>query len=64
MLFECFYMVCGTEIIKYKIIKYYTPSQILIIEFLGKFFDTARLDWRLWLLSVAIGAVRYATFVF
>jgi len=33
----------------------------LIIEFLGKFFDTARLNWRLWLLSVAIGAVRYAS---
>jgi len=31
-----------------------------MIEFLGKFFDTAKLNWRLWLLSVAIGAVRYA----
>lgn len=36
-----------------------TVLQILIIEFLGKFFDTARLDWRLWLLSVAIGAVSW-----
>jgi Ca2+-transporting ATPase len=38
-----------------------TLYQILIIEFLGKFFDTARLNWRLWMLSVAIGAVRYAS---
>ena len=37
-----------------------TLCQILMIEFLGKFFDTAKLNWRLWLLSVAIGAVRYA----
>jgi len=36
-----------------------TGLQILIIEFLGKFFDTARLNWRLWLLSVAIGAVSW-----
>lgn len=34
--------------------------QILIIQFLGKFFKTVRLDWRLWLVSVAIGLVRYA----
>ena len=34
--------------------------QILIIQFLGKFFKTVRLDWRLWLVSVAIGIVRYA----
>lgn len=34
--------------------------QILIIEFLGKFFKTVRLNWRLWLVSVAIGLVRYA----
>ena len=54
MLFECFYMVgqsASTNIF----------YQLLIIEFLGKFFDTARLNWRLWLLSVAIGAVRYAS---
>ncbi|EER99121.2 calcium-transporting ATPase 5, plasma membrane-type isoform X1 [Sorghum bicolor] len=36
-----------------------TVLQILMIEFLGKFFDTARLNWRLWLLSVAIGAVSW-----
>jgi len=36
-----------------------TGLQLLIIEFLGKFFDTARLNWRLWLLSVAIGAVSW-----
>uniref|UniRef100_A0A453L6L1 Cation-transporting P-type ATPase C-terminal domain-containing protein n=1 Tax=Aegilops tauschii subsp. strangulata TaxID=200361 RepID=A0A453L6L1_AEGTS len=36
-----------------------TVLQILIIEFLGKFFGTVRLGWKLWLLSVAIGAVRY-----
>ncbi|GJN04026.1 hypothetical protein PR202_ga21535 [Eleusine coracana subsp. coracana] len=37
-----------------------TVLQILIIEFLGKFFKTVRLNWRLWLVSVAIGLVRYA----
>ncbi|XP_066394611.1 calcium-transporting ATPase 5, plasma membrane-type-like isoform X1 [Miscanthus floridulus] len=36
-----------------------TVLQILMIEFLGKFFDTAKLNWRLWLLSVAIGAVSW-----
>ncbi|KAK2969950.1 hypothetical protein RJ640_008290 [Escallonia rubra] len=29
--------------------------QIIIIEFLGKFFSTVRLDWKLWLLSLVIG---------
>ncbi|PUZ71362.1 hypothetical protein GQ55_2G307800 [Panicum hallii var. hallii] len=29
------------------------------LQFLGKFFDTARLNWRLWMLSVAIGAVSW-----
>jgi hypothetical protein len=33
--------------------------QILIIEFLGKFFKIVRLNWRLWLVSVAIGIIRY-----
>lgn len=36
-----------------------TVPQILIIEFLGKFFGTVRLSWKLWLLSVAIGAVSW-----
>jgi len=36
-----------------------TVFQILIIQFLGKFFKTARLDWRLWLVSVAIGVVSW-----
>ncbi|TVU10103.1 hypothetical protein EJB05_43611, partial [Eragrostis curvula] len=36
-----------------------TVLQILIIEFLGKFFETTRLNWRLWLLSIAIGAVSW-----
>ncbi|KAF7059624.1 hypothetical protein CFC21_066503 [Triticum aestivum] len=36
-----------------------TVLQILIIEFLGKFFGTVRLGWKLWLLSVAIGAVSW-----
>ncbi|CAD6224351.1 unnamed protein product [Miscanthus lutarioriparius] len=36
-----------------------TVLQILMIEFLGKFFDTAKLNSRLWLLSVAIGAVSW-----
>ncbi|KAL6845907.1 hypothetical protein ACP4OV_023355 [Aristida adscensionis] len=34
---------------------------ILIIEFLGKFFDTARLNLKLWMLSIAIGAVSLAS---
>ncbi|KAM0847840.1 hypothetical protein ACQ4PT_054756 [Festuca glaucescens] len=38
-----------------------TVLQILIVEFLGKFFGTVRLGWELWLLSVAIGAVRQAS---
>ncbi|KMS97215.1 hypothetical protein BVRB_7g177670 [Beta vulgaris subsp. vulgaris] len=29
--------------------------QIVIIEFLGKFTTTVRLNWKLWLLSIAIG---------
>ncbi|KAM3276383.1 hypothetical protein ACQJBY_044651 [Aegilops geniculata] len=36
-----------------------TVLQILIIEFLGKFFGTVRLGWKLWLLSVATGAVSW-----
>ncbi|KAK3122188.1 hypothetical protein QOZ80_8BG0666200 [Eleusine coracana subsp. coracana] len=36
-----------------------TVLQILIIEFLGKFFKTVRLNWRLWLVSVAIGLVSW-----
>ncbi|XP_027167823.1 calcium-transporting ATPase 9, plasma membrane-type [Coffea eugenioides] len=29
--------------------------QIIIVEFLGKFASTVRLDWKLWLVSIAIG---------
>lgn len=29
--------------------------QIIIIEFLGKFASTVRLDWKLWLVSIVIG---------
>ncbi|KAL3528503.1 hypothetical protein ACH5RR_007825 [Cinchona calisaya] len=29
--------------------------QIIIIQFLGKFTSTVRLDWQLWLVSIAIG---------
>uniref|UniRef100_A0A0D9X9S3 Calcium-transporting ATPase n=1 Tax=Leersia perrieri TaxID=77586 RepID=A0A0D9X9S3_9ORYZ len=36
-----------------------TIFQILIIEFLGKFFKTVRLNWRLWLVSVAIGIISW-----
>ncbi|XP_071680354.1 calcium-transporting ATPase 5, plasma membrane-type-like [Lolium perenne] len=36
-----------------------TVLQTLIVEFLGKFFGTVRLGWKLWLLSVAIGAVSW-----
>lgn len=29
--------------------------QVIIMEFLGKFTSTVRLDWKLWLLSLAMG---------
>ncbi|XP_072963487.1 calcium-transporting ATPase 5, plasma membrane-type-like isoform X2 [Typha angustifolia] len=33
--------------------------QVLIIEFLGKFASTVRLNWKLWLVSMAIGFVSW-----
>lgn len=33
--------------------------QILIIEFLGKFFSTVRLNWKLWMVSVGIGLLSW-----
>ncbi|XP_073000941.1 calcium-transporting ATPase 5, plasma membrane-type-like [Typha latifolia] len=33
--------------------------QVLIIEFLGKFASTVRLNWKLWLVSIAIGFVSW-----
>ncbi|KAI4355895.1 hypothetical protein L6164_004623 [Bauhinia variegata] len=33
--------------------------QILIIEFLGKFTTTVRLDWKLWLVSIIIGIISW-----
>jgi P-type Ca2+ transporter type 2C len=42
------------------LIRLHSSYQILIIEFLGKFFKTVRLNWRLWLVSVAIGIIRYS----
>nr|XP_025611233.1 calcium-transporting ATPase 9, plasma membrane-type isoform X1 [Arachis hypogaea]XP_025670963.1 calcium-transporting ATPase 9, plasma membrane-type-like isoform X1 [Arachis hypogaea] len=35
--------------------------QILIIEFLGKFTSTVRLDWKLWLFSLGIGIISWKT---
>lgn len=32
--------------------------QIVIIEFLGKFASTVRLNWQLWLICVGIGFIR------
>ncbi|MBA0565195.1 hypothetical protein Gohar_023228 [Gossypium harknessii] len=32
--------------------------QIIIIEFLGKFTKTVRLNWKLWLVSLGIGIIR------
>ncbi|GKU90260.1 hypothetical protein SLEP1_g4269 [Rubroshorea leprosula] len=32
--------------------------QIIIIQFLGKFTSTVRLDWKLWLASLGIGLFR------
>ncbi|CAI9753635.1 unnamed protein product [Fraxinus pennsylvanica] len=33
--------------------------QVIIITFLGKFTSTVRLSWKLWLVSVAIGTIRF-----
>ncbi|PIA43678.1 hypothetical protein AQUCO_01800024v1 [Aquilegia coerulea] len=33
--------------------------QIVIIEFLGKFTDTIKLNWKQWLVSIAIGAISW-----
>uniref|UniRef100_A0A0A9D7B5 Cation-transporting P-type ATPase C-terminal domain-containing protein n=1 Tax=Arundo donax TaxID=35708 RepID=A0A0A9D7B5_ARUDO len=33
--------------------------QVIIIEFLGKFTSTVRLNWKLWLVSVAIAFVSW-----
>ncbi|KAF5206860.1 Calcium-transporting ATPase 10, plasma membrane-type [Thalictrum thalictroides] len=33
--------------------------QIVIIEFLGKFTDTVKLNWKQWLISVAIGIISW-----
>ncbi|XVF86175.1 hypothetical protein PTKIN_Ptkin18bG0019000 [Pterospermum kingtungense] len=33
--------------------------QIIIIEFLGKFTSTVRLDWQLWLVSIGIGIISW-----
>lgn len=33
--------------------------QVIIIFFLGKFFSTVRLSWKLWLVSIAIGFVSW-----
>ncbi|RWW03341.1 hypothetical protein GW17_00033506 [Ensete ventricosum] len=38
---------------------HFSLMQVLIVEFLGKFTSTVRLDWKLWLVSVAIALVRY-----
>jgi P-type Ca2+ transporter type 2C len=32
--------------------------QVIIIEFLGKFTSTVRLNWKLWLVSVVIAFLR------
>ncbi|KAJ0985137.1 hypothetical protein J5N97_003493 [Dioscorea zingiberensis] len=41
-----------------------TVLQILIIEFLGKFTSTVRLNWKLWLVSVAIASVSWPLAIF
>ncbi|PSS18180.1 Calcium-transporting ATPase [Actinidia chinensis var. chinensis] len=33
--------------------------QIIIIEFLGHFFSTVRLDWKLWIVSLVIGIISW-----
>lgn len=34
-------------------------SQVIIIMFLGKFTSTVRLSWKFWLVSIAIGFIRF-----
>ncbi|KAE8718454.1 Calcium-transporting ATPase 9, plasma membrane-type [Hibiscus syriacus] len=41
------------------IIGFTLTLQIIIIEFLGKFTSTVRLDWQLWLVSVGIGIISW-----
>ncbi|KAI9073067.1 hypothetical protein K1719_044987 [Acacia pycnantha] len=41
------------------IITFTLVLQIIIIEFLGKFTSTVRLDWKMWLISIAIGLVSW-----
>lgn len=36
----------------------------MIIFFLGKFTSTVRLTWKLWLVSLAIGFIRFVQAVF
>ncbi|XVF19075.1 hypothetical protein REPUB_Repub11eG0078900 [Reevesia pubescens] len=36
--------------------------QVIIVEFLGKFAKTVQLNWKLWLVSIAIGFVRSVAF--
>ncbi|KAH9667750.1 calcium-transporting ATPase 9 plasma membrane-type [Citrus sinensis] len=38
--------------------------QIIIIEFLGKFTKTVKLDWKLWLASIGIGLFRWVQLLF
>ncbi|RRT53221.1 hypothetical protein B296_00018364 [Ensete ventricosum] len=38
---------------------HFSLMQVLIVEFLGKFASTVRLDWKLWLVSVAIALVSW-----
>ncbi|RWW57489.1 hypothetical protein BHE74_00035726 [Ensete ventricosum] len=38
---------------------HFSLMQVLIVEFLGKFMSTVRLDWKLWLVSVAIALVSW-----
>lgn len=35
--------------------------QVIIIEFLGKFTSTVRLDWKKWLISTLIAFIRSVT---
>lgn len=37
----------------------FVERQIIIVECLGKFTDTVKLDWDLWLLSLAMGLFRF-----
>ena len=48
----------GGCLILHPLIFYLLSIQIIIIEFLGDFTSTVRLNWKHWVISVIIGIIR------